>query len=262
MAYYLRFLRIEHNATQADVAKILNCSIGQVSKYESGDKQLASRECNALDKTWNTGGVFTIWLGYAKLGIDANAPARLDRYQRRATEHCIFSSSVVPIPLQTEDYARGLLEAGHAAGLIEDVDIAVALRMDLQAAILDGRPDLWVVIDQIALRKMGSSQVMADQRDKLLEMSKFRHVSVRILPLSAAPHTGVDGSYWCFTLPGRRLAAYSGNAIGIGRIMDDQTDAADVATRFHRIAARAWSEDQSREYLARMGESYDDLAQE
>ncbi|MFG2087661.1 Scr1 family TA system antitoxin-like transcriptional regulator [Spirillospora sp. NPDC048824] len=262
MAYYLRFLRVQHNVTQADVAKILNCSIGQVSKYETGEKQFGTRECAALDKEWNTGNVFTIWLGYAKLGIDANAPSRLDRYQRKAVEHCIFSSSIVPIPLQTEGYARCLLEAGHAAGLIEDVEIAVALRMDLQAAILDGRPDLWVVLDEIALRSMGSSQVMADQWDKLAEMGQLHHVSVRILPLSAAPHTGVDGSYWCFTLPGRRLAAHSGNALGMGRVIDDQTEAADVARRFQRLAARAWNEDQSRQYLSRMGEINDGLAQE
>lgn len=262
LAYYLRFLRTRHNATQADVAKILNCSIGQVSKYESGDKQFGSRECTALDKAWNTGGVFTIWLGYAKLGIDANAPVRRARYQRRAIEHCIYSGNVVPIPLQTEDYARSLLGAGQSAGLIEDLEPAVAQRMEFQAAILDGKPDIWIVIDQIALRPMASPQVMADQRDRLVEMGKLRHISIRILPLSAAPHTGADGSYWCFMLPGRRLAAYSGNALGLGRVIDDQAEAAGVMSRFHRLAARAWSEDQSREHLEQMGESYDGLAQE
>lgn len=262
MAYYLRFLRLQRGLTQADVAKILNCSIGQVSKYESGEKQLGTRECTALDKAWNTGGVFTIWLGYAKLGIDANAPSRLNRYQRRATQHCIYSANLVPIPLQTEDYARSLLEAGHAAGNIEDVETAVAQRMDLQAAILDGRPDLWIVVDEIALRPMGNAQVMAGQWRRLVEMGRLHHASVRILPLSAAPHTGVDGSYWCFTLPGRRLAAHSGNALGMGRVIDDQTEAADVAKRFQRLAARAWNEDQSREHLERMGESHDGLAEE
>lgn len=262
LAYYLRFLRLQRGLTQADVAKILNCSIGQVSKYESGEKQLGTRECAALDKAWDTGGVFTIWLGYAKLGIDANAPSRLDHYQRRAIEHCIYSHNLVPLPLQTEEYARSLLGAGHTAGLIEDLEVAVAVRMDLQTAILDGRPNLWILIDQIALRQMASPQVMIDQRNKLVEMGRLRHVSVRILPLSAAPHTGVDGSYWCFTLPGRRLAAYSGNALGIGRVIDDQTEAVGVASRFQRLAARAWSEDQSREHLEQMGGCYDNMAQE
>ncbi|MFC4053897.1 helix-turn-helix transcriptional regulator [Actinomadura syzygii] len=262
LAYYLRFLRTRHNATQADVAKILSCSIGQVSKYESGDKQLGTNECKALDAAWNTGGVFKIWLGYAKLGIDANAPSRLLRYQRRAIEHCIYSANVVPLPLQTEDYTRSLLEAGYSAGLIADLEKTLALRMELQNAILDGQPDIWIVIDQIALRQMASPQVMAAQRDWLVEMGQLLHISVRILPLSAAPHTGVDGSYWSFVLPGRRMAAYSGNALGVGRVIDDQAEAIGVMSRFQRLAARAWNEDQSRELLERMGESYDGMAEE
>jgi hypothetical protein len=64
----------------------------------------------------------------------------------------------------------------------------------------------------------------------------------------------VDGAFSCFGLPGRRLAAFSGNALGVGRVIDDQQEAAEVVLRFHRIAARAWSEDQSCEYLLGMGD--------
>lgn len=262
MAYYLRFLRVQRNATQADVAKILNCSIGQVSKYETGEKQLGTRECAALDKEWNTGNVFTIWLGYAKLGIDANAPSRLDRYYRKAIEHCVFANSLVPLPLQTEDYARTLLEAGHAAGILNDVEAVLAARLELQAAMLDGEPQIWAVLEEGVVRPMGSAGVMAAQRDHLLQMSRLSYVSVRILPLTAAPHIGMDGPFYCCTLPGRRCAAFSSNALGMGRVIDDQTEAARVGRRFNQIAARAWSEDQSRDYLSRRDDEHDGLAEE
>ncbi|TDD79281.1 helix-turn-helix domain-containing protein [Actinomadura rubrisoli] len=260
MAYYLRFLRLQHGATQAEVGEIIGCSNSQVSKYESGEKQLDGGQCAALDKWWNTGGLFTIMLGYAKLGTDANAPTRLNRYQRKAVAHYIFSSSLIPLPLQTEDYARGLLEAGHAAGFLEDVETSLQERMELQAAILDGDPEIWAVLEQVALRPMGSRAVMTVQWDHLLQMGKSSQVSIRILPSTVAPHIGMDGSFHGFTLPGRRPAAFSGTALGVGRVVDDQTEAASVALRFNRIAARAWNEDQSREYLAGMGEHHDDLA--
>ncbi|MEU5989133.1 helix-turn-helix transcriptional regulator [Spirillospora sp. NPDC047418] len=262
MAYYLRFLRLRHGLTQANVAKVLNCSIGQVSKYESGEKQLGTRECTALDKAWDTGGVFTIWLGYAKLGIDANAPSRLDRYYRKAIEHCMFANSVVPLPLQVEDYARGLLEAGHAAGFVHDVEETLAARMELQAAMLDGQPQIWAVLEQGAVRSAGTVAVMAAQRDYLLQMGRLSYVSIRILPFAAVPHIGLDGPFYCCTLPGRRHAAFSSSALGMGRVIDDQMEAAAVALRFNRIAARAWSEDQSREYLSRMDGQRDGLAEE
>jgi hypothetical protein len=150
-----------------------------------------------------------------------------------------------------------LLQAGHAAGYIDDVDEAVAKRMERQTTILDGQPHLWIVLDQIALRPIDTPEVMAAQRDRLLEMGRLNHVSIRILPLSAAPHIGVDGPFWCFTMANRRQAAYSGGALGFGKIIDDQTEAAAVAIRFQRLAARAWNEDQSRDHLTGMGDDHD-----
>jgi transcriptional regulator with XRE-family HTH domain len=259
MAYYLRFQRMRHGMTQAEVGKIIGCSNTQVSKYESGDKQLDAQQCAALDQAWDTGGVFATMLIFAKHGLDTNLPTRRRRYQHKAIEHQIFAH-LVPIPLQIEDYARGLLEAGHASGDIDDVDEAVARRMELQSKILENEPQLWIVIDQIALRPMGSPEVMAAQRDRLLELAGLNHVSIRILPLSAAPHIGVDGPFWCFTMPDRRLAAFSGSALDLGRVIDDQIEAARASLRFQRLAARAWNEDQSREYIARMSEEHDGLA--
>jgi transcriptional regulator with XRE-family HTH domain len=254
MAYYLRILRVERRATQVQVGEILGCSDSQISKYESGEKHLDGKQCAALDEWWKTGGLFTILLGYAKLGVDANWPVRRDRYQRSATAHHIFGTNVVPLPLQTEDYARGLLESGHAAGFLDDVDAAVARRMEIQEGMLEGSPAIWVVLDEVALRPMGPPQVMAGQRDRLLELAALSNLSVRILPQSAAPHIGIDGSFHVFTLPDRRVAAFSGGALGVGRVIDDQTEAESVAVRFHKIAARSWSEDQSRDHIAGMGE--------
>ncbi|MFC6880565.1 MULTISPECIES: helix-turn-helix domain-containing protein [Actinomadura] len=260
MAYYLRFLRLRHASTQVEVGKILGCTNSQVSKYESAQKQLDGRQCAALDEAWDTGGLFTILLGYAKLGTDVNWPVRLGRYQRNAVEHYIFSNYMIPMPFQTEDYARGVLRAGYDAGFLDDVDATLGGRMELQAAMLEGNPQIWAVLDQGALREMGSVGVMAAQRDHLIEMGASPNVSLRILPLSAAPHIGVDGPFHCFTLPDRRLAAFSGNALGVGRVIDDQPEASSAVLRFHRIAARAWSEDQTREHIAQLGEVDDGLA--
>ncbi|HEX6473036.1 MAG TPA: helix-turn-helix transcriptional regulator, partial [Streptosporangiaceae bacterium] len=232
MAYYLRFLRVKNQMTQTQVGEILGCTKGQVSKYEAGLRQLDERECATLDQAWDTGGLFTILHGYAKLGVDPNWPAKHRRYQREATEHYIFAGDLIPLPFQTEDYARGVLESGHAAGFIDDVATAVKRRMDLQAAMLDGRPEVWAVLDEVALRPMGPASVMVAQRERLLELGGLTHVSVRILPSSAAPNIGVDGSFNCYTLPGRRLAAFSGSALGVGRVIDDQQEAAEVVLRF------------------------------
>ncbi|MDL4819730.1 DUF5753 domain-containing protein [Actinomadura opuntiae] len=224
----------------------------QVSKYEGGTRQLDEREAAILDQLWDTGGLFTILLRYAKLGVDPNWSEKLRRYQRDASVLRLYSGNIIPFPFQAEGYARALLGAGHAAGLVDDIDSAVARRMEHQAAMLANDPRIWAVLDEVALRPMGGTAVMEDQRDLLLKLAELHHVSIRVLPEGAAPHIGLDGSFCCFDLPKGARAAFAGTNLDVGRVVEDQGEAADVAVRFEQISARAWSEDQSLEWIARM----------
>ncbi|MEV5706541.1 DUF5753 domain-containing protein [Actinoallomurus sp. NPDC052274] len=184
-------------------------------------------------------------------------PARVDRCQRESDQLKIFHNSFIPIPFQTEDYARGLLSAGHAAGLVEDLDTALARRLKHQAAILQRRPVpplIWAVLDEAALRPMGAPSVMKAQFEHLIECSELSHVSLRIVPLTAAPHVGIDGWFTFFELPGRHLAAFAGATLDVGRMIDEQAEAAAVSVRFDRIAAQALNEDQTRDLLKRAAE--------
>jgi DNA-binding XRE family transcriptional regulator len=252
IAYYLRFLRLKHNMTQDEVGKIIGCTKSQVSKYEGGTRQIDEREADILDQLWDTGGILTILLRYAKLGVDPNWSEKLRRYERTATTHRIFSNNIIPMPFQSEGYARALLSAGHAACLVKDVDAAVARRLDHQAAMLADSPQIWAVLDEVALRPMGGTAVMEEQRDLLLDHGRTRHISLRVIPENAAPHVGIDGSFRHFELPRGLRAAFAGTALEVGRVIEDQGEAAEVVVRFERIAARAWSEDQSREWITRM----------
>ncbi|MCP2340273.1 helix-turn-helix domain-containing protein [Actinomadura rupiterrae] len=254
ISFYLRFLRIQKNLRQHDVAEILGCSIGQVSKYETGEKQLDSADCIKLDNAWKTGGLFSILLFYARLGPDPTWPQRVKRFQRAGVEHKILNTTFIPIPFQTEDYARALLHAGYVAGNVLDVDGAVARRMELQAAILDGDPQIWLLLDTPGLRPMGSREMMRSQLDRVLELSQALHISVRILPDAATPHIAVDGSFWWTSLPRRRLMVFAGGALEVGRVIDDQAAALRAGLQFDRLAARAWNEDQTREHLMRLRE--------
>lgn len=252
MAYYLRFCRIKNGITQAGVGEIIGCTKGQVSKYEAGTKQLDERECAALDQAWDAGGLFSILLRYAKLGVDPNWPEKLRKYQREAVTLRFFSGNVIPMPFQTESYSRALLTAGHDAHLVEDVERAVVKRMEHQEAMLAGDPAIWAVLDEAALRPMGGAAVMEAQRDQLIKLMDLRTISVRVTPESALPHIGVDGGFSYFELRNGLRAAFAGTGLNVGRVIDDQREAGSVAVRFERIAARSWSEDQSRERIARM----------
>ncbi|MEV5570393.1 helix-turn-helix transcriptional regulator [Spirillospora sp. NPDC052269] len=250
----LRHMRVHKNMRQHEVAEILGCSIGQVSKYETGEKQLDSGDCKKLDAAWQTGGLFSTLQFYAQLGPDPTWPQRVKRSQRTGVEHKIFNTHFIPIPFQTEDYSRALLGAGHAAGNVQDVDAAVTRRMEHQAAILKDGPQIWLLLDTPALRPMSDTRVMRTQINHLLEVSETLHVSVRMLPDSSTPHVGIDGSFWWTRLLGRRLMVFAGGALEVGRAIDDQTVALRAGLQFDRLAARAWNENQTREHLMSLRE--------
>ncbi|MEU8799331.1 helix-turn-helix transcriptional regulator [Spirillospora sp. NPDC048819] len=252
MAYYLRFLRQKHKMTQTQVGQLINCTKSQVSKYEGGTRQLDEHECAVLDKAWDTGGLFTILLHYAKLGVDPNWHEKLRRYLREAATLRFFYNNVIPMPFQSEGYARSLLMEGHDALIVDDVERAVTKRMEQQEAILAGDPAIWAVLDEAALRPMGGTAVMEEQRDLLLKLMSLRNISIRVIPESALPHIGIDGGFTYFELRNGGRAAFAGTVLEVGRIIEDQAEAAGVAVRFERIAARSWSEDQSREWITRM----------
>ena len=257
IAFHLRYERQKRGLSQTEVGDIIGVNKHGVSNTEAGRNKLTRIQADRLDKAWDTGGLYARLRRFARLTHNPDWPARVDRYQRESNQLKIFHNGYVPIPFQTEDYARGLLSVGHAAGLVADVEIALTRRMDHQAAILQrrsGLPLIWAVLDEASMRPMGVPEVMKAQLEYLIECSMLPHVSLRVVPLAAAPHIGIDGWFWLFELPTRRLAAFAGTTLDVGRVIDDQGEAASVSIRFDRIAARALNEDQTRDLLMRMAE--------
>ncbi|MEW2447877.1 helix-turn-helix transcriptional regulator [Streptomyces parvulus] len=112
-----------------------------------------------------------------------------------------YEPHFVPGLLQTEDYARSVLEAGTIGNAGGDaVERHVSLRMERQR-LLD-RPDpphLWVVMDETVLRRPVSvhGRVMREQLDKLLEFATRDRVTLQVAEFEDGPH---PGTYAPFTL--------------------------------------------------------------
>jgi transcriptional regulator with XRE-family HTH domain len=107
-----------------------------------------------------------------------------------------YEIQVVPGLLQTDGYARALIEHGTAAGGDE-----IARRSELRAnrqAILR-RPDppqLWAVVDEGALRRpVGSPDVIRAQLEHLIEMAAHPAVTLQVLPFRAGAHSAMGGPF-------------------------------------------------------------------
>lgn len=90
-----------------------------------------------------------------------------------------FQPTIVPGLLQTEDYARRVLEAGHT----RDVEGAVATRMERQRALREGDTEFMFLIGERALRaSMGDELVLPGQRDQLVAAMDLPSVTVGVVP--------------------------------------------------------------------------------
>ncbi len=111
-----------------------------------------------------------------------------------------YEPHFVPGLLQTEDYARAVLQVGFPAASRQELDRRVALRMERQELLR--RPDaprLWVVLDETVLRRpVGGSAVMRAQIDRLVEAAALPHITIQIVPFSAGPHPGMFGPFQLF----------------------------------------------------------------
>ncbi|WP_458246468.1 helix-turn-helix domain-containing protein [Streptomyces sp. MAI_2237] len=112
-----------------------------------------------------------------------------------------YEPHFVPGLLQTEEYARAVMEAGTIGQTgPETIDRHVSLRMARQK-LLD-RPDpphLWVVMDETVLKRPVSirGEVMREQLDKLLEFAERDRITLQVAEFEDGPH---PGTYAPFTL--------------------------------------------------------------
>ncbi|MCC5476340.1 helix-turn-helix domain-containing protein [Streptomyces sp. NPDC059680] len=112
-----------------------------------------------------------------------------------------YEPHFVPGLLQTEDYARAVLEAGTIGQTSpQSVERHVSLRMERQRLLeRDDPPHLWVIMDETVLRRPVSmrGEVMREQLDKLLEYAERDRVTLQLAEFAAGPH---PGTYAPFTL--------------------------------------------------------------
>jgi transcriptional regulator with XRE-family HTH domain len=119
------------------------------------------------------------------------------RLEQEASYIRTFQVQFVPGLLQSEDYARRVILAGHGAESGSEVDRRVRLRINRKKMLIEpGGPHLWAVIDEAALRRpFGTAEVMRDQLEHILEMSELPNVTVQVLPFSAGSHAAAGGPF-------------------------------------------------------------------
>nr|WP_275406713.1 DUF5753 domain-containing protein [Actinomadura bangladeshensis] len=130
--------------------------------------------------------MWTEWRRVERAGLKRAQEAVLPLWDR-TRRFRIYSSWLVPGPVQAEPYVRALLEATRARrGLANDVDEAVAVRVAKQDVLHRPGRRFAVLLEEAVLRyRIGGTGVLRAQLEHLLEEMDSPALSLGIVPLDA-----------------------------------------------------------------------------
>ncbi|MFF3919675.1 helix-turn-helix domain-containing protein [Streptomyces sp. NPDC001852] len=209
----LQELREASGLSREEAAKVLRVASATVRRMEMAEVALKIPYVQVLLDTYGVAEEEAA--AFVRLAEEANQPGWWQRFhdvlpdwfslyvslEGAARIIRSYEPHFIPGLLQTEDYARAVLEAGTIGQTSpQSVERHVSLRMERQRLLeRDDPPHLWVIMDETVLRRPVSMRgtVMREQLEKLLEYAERDRVTLQLAEFAAGPH---PGTYAPFTL--------------------------------------------------------------
>jgi transcriptional regulator with XRE-family HTH domain len=207
----LKKARQTSGLTQEQVAVAMDWSLSKVIRIEAGSSGISTNDLKALLQLYgvaDSGQVDSLvalaraarerswWSAYRDV-----APAsllQLIEYESAGSVVRQFENTFIPGILQTEDYARAVIQDYYNERQGSDkLRALVELRIrreDLFDA--DNRPSFQFMLDEAVIRRLvAGSSVMRNQLRRLIEVAEKPNVTVEVIPFSAGLHRGMNGPF-------------------------------------------------------------------
>ncbi|MER5624705.1 helix-turn-helix transcriptional regulator [Streptosporangium sp. NPDC002544] len=123
--------------------------------------------------------------------------------EAEATSIQTYQPQLIPGLLQTEAYARAVIEADHPGMPEAEIDRLVALRLVRQKLLTrSSPPELWAVMSEAALRHaIGGPATMREQLLSLRDARRLTGVTLQVLPFAGGAHPGMLGPFHLLEFP-------------------------------------------------------------
>jgi transcriptional regulator with XRE-family HTH domain len=238
----LKAQRTQRGWTQAETADKIGYSGSYVSDIERGARMSTLLIAQACDREFGTPETFVRWYEIAKRAAYPSFFAPVIPLEQEAVRTHLWQLGAVPGLLQTEDYARALIQATRPQDSMEAVERLVTARMERQEILRrDDSPRLWYIIDESVLRRIvGSVEVLAAQLDRLIACAQTSGIVLQVVPFNVRDHAGSDGPIEIYEFADRPTVIYAECNRG-GRIVEDPEEIADMTTTMNMIRASALS---------------------
>ncbi|MEV7425949.1 MULTISPECIES: helix-turn-helix domain-containing protein [unclassified Streptomyces] len=194
----LREIRKDSGMTARALAAAAGWHESKTSRIENGrttpsdaDIRVWTRLCRAEERNADLvatargiEGMYVEWRRLERGGLKHVQESVRPLFERTRRFH-FYQSWVVPGLLQTPDYTRSVLSTVVALrGAPDDVDAAVAVRMERQRILHSGRQRFAMLIEEWVLRTViGDPRVMAGQLDRLITVASLPSVSLGVIPM-------------------------------------------------------------------------------
>jgi hypothetical protein len=253
-----------------DVAGALGWSESKLSRIETArtgisepdlERLLAvygvgAEDCSRLCDLARHGRTRAWWTAYR-----SSVPDPYDEYVALEVEAVAMSeweSQVVPGLLQTDEYARAVIEVGADISDPKTIQRRLALRMGRQAVLTRDPPlRLSVVLDESALRReIGGRDVLDRQLQYLVDASHQSGVELLVLPFQAGAHAALTESFVIFDFPvNTRAPVVHCESLTGGHFRTRPEDVRVYQGAFEDLRRRALPVEASRSAIARSGEA-------
>ena len=210
----LQELREASGLKREEAARVLRVAPATVRRMEMAEVALKIPYIQMLLTTYGVDGDEVA--AFVALAEEANQPGWWQRFHDvlpdwfsmhvslEGAAHMIrsYEPHFVPGLLQTEDYARAVLEAGTVGQTgPESIERHVSLRMTRQKLLArEHPPHLWVIMDETVLRRPVSvrGEVMRDQIDRLIEAAESDDITLQVAEYADGPHPGTYSPFVLF----------------------------------------------------------------
>ncbi|MFD6274363.1 helix-turn-helix domain-containing protein [Streptomyces sp. NPDC060209] len=242
----LRFYRERAGLSQEALGAKIGFSKSQVAMVERGNRPPKGNFVPRSDEIVGAQGAL---LAAATTLRFSHLPAWTEEYtEQEATAVALhrYENHVIPGLLQTTAYARSVFGC-HCPPLEDDeIEARVQIRLARQA-LLRRRPApvISFVLELIALtRPIGGEQVLKEQLNHVLDVSRLRNVEVQIMPPDRWTHSALNGPMVLLENPAREQLAYVEGQSG-GFFVREQPELSDLFARYGILRAQALSPEES-----------------
>jgi transcriptional regulator with XRE-family HTH domain len=238
----LKAQRAQRGWTQAETGEKIGYSGSYVSDIERGARLATLEIARACDRVFGTPRTFERWYEIAKRAAFPSFFAPVLSFEQEATRIHSWSVGAVPGLLQTERYARSVIQAGRPQADDAAIERTVTARMERQSILSrETAPLLWSVLHEAVLRHViGDQEIMSEQLDKLITSASLPGTVLQVLPFTAHDHAGVEGPVVIYERPSAASVGYTECHRG-GRMVEDSDEVADLFTVMGMLRAAALS---------------------